>query len=176
MSGLLFLTSDEFHIANGAKGPILCNNIDGFSMILFYSKRCEWCKDLIPIFKSLPGKIGGCRFGMINVNNNKKCIIQSRQTVDPITVVPYIVLYVNGKPYMKYTGPHNEKDIIDFIVEIASNINKKGATITQKEQQEKQDKQPKNEQTCKIPDFTIGVPKCDGPGGTCYISFEEAYN
>ena len=40
------------------------------------------------------------KFGMINVSNNKQCVIMSRSTIAPIKVVPYI----NGLPdLMRYT-------------------------------------------------------------------------
>jgi thiol-disulfide isomerase/thioredoxin len=169
MNGLLFLTSDDFNVQEGVKGPVLCNNIQGFSMVLFYSKKCEWCKDLIPIFKKLPGKIGGCQFGMLNVNNNKKCILESRNTIDVIKVVPYVVLYVNGKPHMKYNGPHTEKDISDFIVEVASEVNRKGTIQQQPQQQPQQSQQP----SIPTSDVTIGIPKCTD--GVCYLDLDGAY-
>ena len=50
MSGLLFLNSEDFHLNKGTRGPIMCNNIQGFSLILFYSTQCQHCKELIPIF------------------------------------------------------------------------------------------------------------------------------
>ena len=50
MSGLLFLNSDDFNVLNGEKGKILSTEIKGFSLILFYSTQCEYCKKLIPIF------------------------------------------------------------------------------------------------------------------------------
>ena len=95
MSGLLFLTSDDFIISKGSKGTILCTSIPGFSLILFYSTQCPHCQNFIPIFKKLPGTIGGCQFGMINVSTNKNCIRLSKDTIAPITYVPYVVLYIN---------------------------------------------------------------------------------
>ena len=74
MSGLLFLTADDFQLVKGVKGNIMCTGIQGFSLILFYSVQCEHCQSLIPIFKTLPGTVGGCQFGMINVSNNKQCV------------------------------------------------------------------------------------------------------
>ena len=41
---------------------------------------------------------------MINVMRNKQVVNNSRNTITPITYVPYILLYWNGKPYMKYNG------------------------------------------------------------------------
>ena len=92
MSGLLFLSTEDFHLVKGTKGAIMTTNIPGFSLILFYSTQCEHCQSLIPIFKQLPGTVGGCQFGMINVSHNKQCVLMSRETIAPIRVVPYIIL------------------------------------------------------------------------------------
>lgn len=170
MSGLLFLTSEDFNIQKGTKGSILCTNIQGFSLILFYSTHCEFCKTMIPIFKRLPGTIGGCQFGMINVSQNKKCIVMSRQTSSPITEVPYILLYINGKPFMRYKGPHDAREISRFIVEVSQKIqNGNNQNFDKNDQRIKQD--PKSD----IPAYTIGHPLCGPDDDVCYLEFEEAY-
>ncbi len=168
MSGLLFLTSDDFQLVKGTKGNIMCNRIPGFSLILFYSTQCSHCQSLIPIFKTLPGSIGGCQFGMINVSHNKSCVMLSRESIAPIKVVPYIVLYINGKPYMRYQGPHDSKEIAKFIVEISNKIQTK-QTFT------KDDKRIKQDSKGGIPAYTIGHPLC-GQEDECYLEFNNAYS
>jgi thioredoxin-like negative regulator of GroEL len=125
MSGLLFLTSDDFLVEKSNKGDILCTNIPGFSLILFYSTQCVHCQSLIPIFKKLPGTIGGCQFGMINVTSNKECVRMSKDTIAPITYVPYIVLYIQGKPFMRYGGPHDGSEIKRFVLEVSNKVQNK---------------------------------------------------
>ena len=88
MSGLLFLTTEDFNIQRGVKGHIMCTMIQGFSLILFYSTECQHCQSLIPIFKRLPGSVGGCQFGMINVSHNKQTVIMSRDTIAEDEVIP----------------------------------------------------------------------------------------
>jgi thioredoxin-like negative regulator of GroEL len=123
MSGLLFLTSDDFNLIKSEKGNIMkLNNIPGFSLILFYSTKCDHCTHIIPIFKKLPSILGGCNFGMININNNKECIMMSRQSITNINVVPYIILYIDEKPYMRYEGSYTEKEISNFIIKISTEI------------------------------------------------------
>jgi hypothetical protein len=165
-SGLHFLTSEDFHIARGTKGNILCTQIPGFSLILFYSTNCDFCKALTPIFKKLPGTIGHCQFGMINVQTNKQCVIMSKETIAPITVVPYIILYVDGKPYMRYKGPYVQQEISKFVLEVAQKVQK----------QEKFTKADTHVQKSKnsIPQYTIGHPLC-GEDDVCYLDFNEAY-
>ena len=168
MSGLHFLTSDDFQIQRGSKGPILCTTLQGFSLVLFYSTQCEHCQSLIPIFKRLPGSVGGCQFGMINVSHNKKCILMSRQTIAPISEVPYIVLYVNGKPYMRYRGPHDPSEIARFIVEVSQKV-QSNQNFAKDDQRIKQDTKS------GIPDYTIGKPLCGPDDKVCYLDFEDAY-
>jgi len=165
-SGLLFLTSEDFVVTKGTKGTIMCNTIPGFSLILFYSTQCEHCQKLIPIFKKLPGTIGGCQFGMINVSTNKKAVMMSKNTIAPITYVPYIVLYIQGKPFMRYNGPHDSGEIRRFVIEVANKV---------------QNKQEFSKDTVKkegssIPAYTIGHPLVGPPGDkVCYLENSTAY-
>lgn len=168
MSGLLFLTSDDFQLQRGSKGNILCTNIQGFSLVLFYSTQCSHCQTLIPIFKRLPGSVGGCQFGMINVSHNRQCVMASRETIAPIKEVPYIVLYVNGKPYMRYQGPHDTKEIGRFIVEVARKV-QANQSFNRDDQRVKED--PKG----GIPAYTIGKPLHGPDDKVCYLEFNDAY-
>ena len=164
MSGLLYLSSEDFALQRGKKGPIMCHQIRGISLILFYSTHCEHCKELIPIFKSLPGTINGCMFGMINVSLNRACVAMSQNTIAPIKYVPYIVLYVDGKPFMAYKGPYQASELQKFVVQVAQNI--------QKKQQFSKDVVKQEEQ--KIPEYTIGIPVC-GDDNVCYLDNLNAY-
>jgi hypothetical protein len=167
MSGLLFLGSDDFTIQRGTKGNILCHTIPGFSLILFYSTRCDHCQNLVPIFKSLPGTVGGCQFGMINVSQNKKCVLMSRETIAPVKVVPYIILFYNGRPFMRYQGPYYRNELARFVIEVSQKVQKK-----QKFSAEKVKDDPRG----GIPAYTIGHPlKGEGSMGVCYLEFTEAY-
>jgi thiol-disulfide isomerase/thioredoxin len=165
MSGLLFLSSDDFTINKGSKGSILCNSIPGFSLILFYSTQCTYCQTLIPIFKKLPGTIGGCQFGMINVSTNKRCVLMSKNTIAPIKYVPYIVLYIQGKPFMRYNGPHDSSELRRFVIEVANKIKNKQKFTSDKVKDDGK----------HIPAYTIGKPLCGDENGVCYLEFKEAY-
>jgi len=166
MSGLLFLSSDDFQIARGTKGDILTNTIPGFSLVLFYSTQCQHCQKLIPIFKKLPGTIGGCQFGMINVSSNKNVVRLSKDTVAPITYVPYIVLYINGRPFMRYQGPHDSGEIRRFVLEVAQKVQSK-----QKFSSENVKEDPRG----NIPAYTIGHPLYGPDENVCYLPMDEAY-
>lgn len=166
MSALLFLTSDDFSIQKGTKGPIMCHSIPDFSLILFYSTRCEHCNTLVPIFKQLPRYIDGCQFGMVNVGTNKKCVMMSRETIAPITVVPYIILYYNSRPHMRYQGPYDIREIAKFVVEVTKAVRGKQQFMSQTAVIQKKNN--------SIPEYTIGHPLC-GDDGVCYLDFNDAY-
>lgn len=166
MSGLLFLSSDDFNVSKGAKGNILCHSIKGISLILFYSVQCKHCTTLIPIFKKLPGSIEGCQFGMINVSSNKRCVSMSKDTISPITYVPNCILYINGNPFMRYNGPHDGNEIRRFVIEVAAKIKNKQQFSTEKVKEENNN----------IPAYTIGQPLYGQHSEVCYLEFDEAYS
>ena len=122
MSGLLFLSSDDFYLGENPKGKILCNRLRGFSLVLFYSTQCEWCQVFIKSYKKMPELVNGCQFGLINVSKNKEVVFMSRNTISPISYVPYIILYNDGKPIVRYDGPHDEKELAGFVFEMAKKI------------------------------------------------------
>lgn len=168
MSGLLFLSSEDFGLQRGVKGDIMCHGIPGYSLILFYSTHCVYCQNLIPVFKKLPGTINGCQFGMINVSTNKACVAMSEKTIAPIKYVPYVMLYIDGKPFMLYKGPPNEDEIRRFILEVANNVQKKQSFSKEKVKEEAEDG--------GIPAYTIGKPVVGwGKDQVCYLQMMTAY-
>lgn len=169
MSGLLFLSNDDFSIAKGTKGNIMVHSIPGFSVVLFYSNHCPHCQNLIPLFKTLPGTIAGCQFGMMNISKNKACAIKSKETISPILFVPLILFYVSGKPYMRYTGPYDINEIKRFIVEVAHKYNQ------QKSYFDAQKHALIKAENKKIPGYAIGHPLYGQEDDVTYLKFEEAY-
>jgi len=177
MSGLLFLTADDFTVENGTKGKILCNPIPSFSLVLFYSNQCKHCKTLVPIFKKLPGTIGGCQFGLLNVGTNMKVVQKSKGTVTEIQYVPLIILYINGKPFMRYAGNYNQAEIIQFVVSMSKRVQTKEAFVNKNNNSLKSDPAIKENPRGGIPAFSIGKPlKGDGRFDVCYLDFKNAYS
>lgn len=165
MASLLFLSDGDFFIGRGTKGDILCTNIPSYSLILFYANNCPHCKALDPVFRKLPGTIQGCQFGMVNVNNSPTTIQMSKKTIAPITYVPMIILYVNGRPFMVYRGPHDIENLRRFIVEVAQKLQTK---------QKFSSENVKEDVRGRIPDFTIGHPVF-GDDNVTYLEFNDAY-
>jgi hypothetical protein len=197
MSGILYLNADDFTIKKGEKGNVLCLNyeVQGLSLVLFYSNECEHCTKLLTRYKQLPLSINGCQFSMININkvSNRKIVDLSNKTIAPITYVPDIILYVDGIPYMRYDGDHDVMNIRKFIVDVYQQLQKtvfiepqqqrqpqQQQQQQQQQQRQKQPQQPRAQQQQQkensIPAYTIGKPKCNSDrDDVCYLSFNKAY-
>ena len=164
-NSLIFLTSEDFSIQAGKKGQVLCTTIPGVSFILFYSNQCPHCGDVIDNFKKLPQIVPGSKFGLVNVSNNKQVAIMSQQTVSPITYVPFIVLFVNGRPFMIYNGQKTTREMAGFVYEVVTRINQKKNFVTISES----DTDPVEYIGGVIPFNVV----CEGE--QCYLNFGDAY-
>ena len=54
MSGLLFLSQEDFYIGNGTKGRLLCNSIKGISLVFFTLQNVVIVKVLYLYIKPYP--------------------------------------------------------------------------------------------------------------------------
>lgn len=157
---LLFLEADDFFTATDPayNMPSLCHSIQGFSVLLFYSNRCVHCQQTYPIFMQLPKIVNGCQFGVVNASTNRRLIEMARQTTCPINYVPLIILYINGRPYMKYDGPKTEVDIKNFIIHASNTVHESGFSKVTKER--------------SIPQYTVGHPLY-GETEVTYLDFNQ---
>src|SRR5277367_798426 len=118
MSALQFLSNADFSIQPGKKGNLLCNRLKNVSVVLFFSKSCSHCHNVFPIFQSLSRNIPNCTFAVLNITSFFDVAVASKQTIAPITHVPYIVLYVNGRPFLRYNGDKTESAIAQFVLKV----------------------------------------------------------
>ena len=195
-SGIFFFNSDDFTLRDTAKGKLLAleGQSKGLHLILFYSKECQFCDKFLAQFKQLPNLILGCKFAMVNINQNKNIINMSKNTLAPITYVPDVILYVNGLPYIRYDGPSDMQHIKDFIVDIYQKLQKTSflqeqentsansgsSTYSQKLSDGKSigfgNQSDRNDG--EIPEYTIGKPLSGSAKdvyGKCYLNFDSAY-
>src|SRR5579872_4445255 len=115
MQSVLRLQTDDFHIEEGNKGPLLCTNIKGLALILFWSPNCPICTKLWPDFQGLPRLINTVMFGAVNINENQQIISMSRSSIAPIEAVPYIVFYVNNRPFLQFDDQATLEKINGFV-------------------------------------------------------------
>jgi hypothetical protein len=149
-TGVLFLSKNDFGLQQGKNGNLLVTGVPGLCLVVFFSPRCPHSNNLIPIIKKLPTIINGCSFGILNVGKNNEIIGMSRNSITPINYVPMIILYVNQKPYMLYDGPHTEKEITEFVMDVASKL------PSQSREKFVESKQAENPSS--IPAYSLGTP------------------
>lgn len=120
---LYHLSASDFVIMRNEDNINLCTEINGISVVLFYSPACVHCNRVaIPLIKSMPNVLRGCIYGMINVSTNKQLIDSSQNSTTPIKFVPFFVLYYNGMPYAIFNSSHDVNTLTNFIKEVAEHI------------------------------------------------------
>lgn len=201
MSGILFLGNEDFCVRVGEKGNMLCmSGWKGLTLVMFYSKECQFCDNLINKFKQLPTIVNGCKFGMVCVNRNMDVVEKSKNTISPIEYVPDVILFVDGIPYIRYDGPHEIDSIRKFIFTVYERLKKTRFSENQQPQtavvassapqqpnspgltHEDLRRMQQQQHTIRhvqnsIPEYTVGVPvkgeKKDFR--RCYLEFKTAY-
>jgi hypothetical protein len=190
MSGILYLTANDFILKSGEKGQLMCTThaLQGLCVILFYSNECQHSFNLLTKYKQLPKLINGCQFALININkpSNFNVVKLSQQSISPITFVPDIILYVNGIPYIRYDGPHEIPSIKQFIVDIyqrlqVSTFNESTVPQSKPKPRPPAQNQSNNHQIkendSSIPAYCIGKPICgDHRDNVSYLTFTTAYS
>ena len=167
MNTIHYLKVNDFHIAEGKKGKVLCTNLKGVSFVMFYSKECIYCNELFPIFKQLSQQIPSCAFAALNISNDPGVVYASQKTIAKIDSVPYLVLYVQGRPFVRYTGSKKFEDIGNFIVEILKRVQNKKNFM---------DVNTKYENIEVIERISGSIPfNLECFNGDCYLKFSELY-
>ena len=169
MSNLLHLTTDDFFIAKGAKGQILCSEVQGLCLVLFHAENgsCHHCDEAIPEFKKVARTIPSVKFGLTNLSRNPGLIEMSSKTVAPFEYVPYIILYYDGKPLARYEGERSSNDFGEFVQEMAMRIQATKKNFVNKPMK----------MESEVPVYG-GIPfniVCDEDRGICYLTASQVY-
>jgi hypothetical protein len=109
------LTPNDFKIINTPRGDVIETILKGLSLILFYNPDCEYSKPFIPLLDTMNNTIG-CTFAKYDIVKYAEHTALTLKTKTPLTYTPYVVLYVNGKPYMSYSGPPDEIELKKLIL------------------------------------------------------------
>lgn len=159
-AGPLYLQTSNFGINKIPDGPVLCNSIKGFSVVLFYSPtRCQYSPHALAELKSVVGHVNGVVFAVLNIDKFMDVVKMSRNTITSIDGVPYIMLYYNGVPRQIYPEnyPYTAEAIRAFASTVSTNIAKSMATATQQAQQ-KEAPAIKKDEGVKKTIYYIGTP------------------
>jgi len=171
MNNLIYLSSDEFFLVDATKGgKIMCCDTEGICLVLFHAEpgKCSHCEEAIPEFKKASRMISSVKFGLCNLNQNQDVIKLSKASIAPLEYVPYIILYVNSRPFLRYDGERNAQEIAEFLQEVMMRLQTKKQFIENKNYKIESE----------IPAYTIGIPfnvVCDEDKGVCYLSYNDVY-
>jgi len=172
-NNIIYLNSNDFYVGDGSKGKVLCTHVNELIFVMFHADldKCKYCEDAIPEFKQLPNFISSCRFALVNLNRNLDIVKMSNQTITPFSYVPYFILYVKGRPFIRYDGDRNVKDLGEFVMEVIARL-KTNNNFTSSAPAKKV------KQESDIPPYSIAIPYsvvCDDEKGVCYLKYDEAY-
>jgi hypothetical protein len=121
MSSISFLNSSNF-ILIGTQNKSLGINISGPVLVFFKMQTSEPSNEFEPVFVKLSNIDVRISYGILDVTRNKDVVQWSRQTSTPITAVPILILYLNGKPYAKFNGTKNIPSLQNFITKALQTI------------------------------------------------------
>ena len=183
---IVFLSDKNFGIGSGTKGKLLFNDLKGISIVLMYSTNCSVCHQVIPIFKELPNYVNGCTFGVINIDNNKDVVAKSHLTTMAIKYVPQLIVFNNGKPFVKYTGEKRLEPMVAFFKDTISRVQQSLNFSKQSEKKKEEISEYEgsgvpynivcdNEGMCYLTDNELSLGKeedCEG-GECCYLADSE---
>lgn len=170
MNNLLWLQDDDFTIEQAQKGNVLCNNQKGIIFTLFHANpdKCQFSTATLPEFKKLALKMPGVKFGLCNLNKHPNVYFKSKDTIAPINNVPYIILYVNGRPLMRYDGEQKVDKMSLFLNDIVNRLNSKKDFFDTKNIKIESDVPNSSTST----QFNV---VCDSEKGICYLNSSSAY-
>ena len=171
MNNLFYLGSRDFSVDEAPKGKVLVNNQKGIMFCLFHAdmNKCQYCMEAIPELKKLSLKMPGVKFGLCNLNRDQDVYYMSTQTIAPIERVPYMILYVQGRPLMSYDGEKRADAMMNFLGDVVSRLNNKKDFFEQKNYK----MQSSVPTYSKSPQFNV---ICDDELGICYVDTDDAYN
>jgi len=108
------LNSDNFTVV-GRRSKTLNINIGGPVLVFFKMQGCGGCAAFEPIFGQLALQDVRVSYAIVDLTRARDVITKSRDTSTPIQTVPFIMLYVDGRPHAKYNGKKTISSIKSFI-------------------------------------------------------------
>jgi thiol-disulfide isomerase/thioredoxin len=136
----------------------------GYFLVFFFTRECVFCRDVEQAFSRLANFVRGVNFVKMDVAQNNWAVRDlANRTKTPITYVPLIVLFSNGKQIGRFSHDEEQPNnnfhkLKKFIVDITTkNANEMKATVNS-----------------FIPDYTIGRPGNHAQRRVCKL-YNEAY-
>jgi thiol-disulfide isomerase/thioredoxin len=196
---LIELNADSFRKLKGTKGYVLgIPNANNLTLLMFYSTQCEYCDQAMPELSrlsrhlrenNLPIQVAIC-----DVGKHRSVIKEASETVDPIKYVPYMVIYLKDRPYVRYNGNKVAEEMFKYLIEVMRRIDTRQQFVrsdvrTQEDQEEKEEQEsapglgvPYNmiteQSVCYLTNeeaMGMAPRKLKCVGNVCYLTQEEMY-
>lgn len=170
---ILFLQTQDFRILSNKKGHNLCNQIHGFSIVMYKAENCELCRYMTEPFNQLSKKYGMWKFCMVDLMKNKNLIKMAEETLTQIKAVPLILIYYNGLPFLEYQGNIDPREFDKFLQELyLSKHVKHLQQISQNSNDQSQDPRNGQMQSSNVEQISGVIPYnfCDEESGLCFLT------
>jgi hypothetical protein len=120
----LYLGEQDFYVDKGTKGNVICCTQKGVLFVMFQADPgvCQYCELAKPEFMQLPQIIGGAKFALCNLSKCPNLVQLSYQTITPLNKVPLFILFVNGRPFMNYSGEKQIKHFAEFMQNVLQRL------------------------------------------------------
>ena len=114
---VLYLGEQDFYVDKGTKGNVICSTQKGINFVMFHADPgiCQYCDIAKPEFVQLSHIVPGAKYGLCNLSRARGLVDKSFQTITPLNKVPLFILFVNGRPFMNYTGEKTVKHFAEFM-------------------------------------------------------------
>jgi len=150
------------------------------AIVMYYSTVCPYCKMFFPIFEQIAKNVPRFRYCVLNADKYKNVAISSLTTTTPIRSVPLVIAYNNGKAVAIYSGPKKYNDVLDFLKELSTHLekprfNRKSPEIARKGGEASSSNNKEEDLISYKTD--LGVPYnivCSA--GSCYLSYDQIYD
>jgi len=118
----MILTSKDFTVINS---ELVLINSRGFSLVFFSAQHCSYCDEFKPFFDFVSGRLTGCNFFFCDMSEEQQLEQMSQYTKTPITYVPLVWLFANGKIINQFfpdeQNPNNNADLLVKFLQDATN-------------------------------------------------------
>ena len=179
-SGIIELNAESFKKMKGNRGYVLgIPHAQNLTLIMFYSMQCTYCDQAMPeleklsrfiIENNLPIQIAVC-----DIMKNKRIIQESADTVDPIKFVPYMPIYLQEKPYLRYNGKKTAEEMLNYLIEVLKRVETRHKFVQQPRGTSQMVADEEDESRAN-PTGAEGIPYnvvCEGD--VCYVTQDEIF-
>ena len=123
---ILHLTNNDFYVDNGKKGKVMCTTQKDILFAFFHlnDNECSNCTTMIPEFVNVAKRLPQIKYALVNLSKYPEIFKKTVDTIAPIKYVPYLIIFVNNRPFLRYDGGKSASEMYEFIKELLENMPK----------------------------------------------------